>query len=114
MEDNNNSLNQLLALDPALFCLLVQPLALQLQSDLKVWYLDDATFGDTPEAVHNLLSRLMEGADKLGLKLNFNKCEIMLLGHSEKQREDTIARFENLAPGIRPLLPKDFTLQGAA
>jgi len=38
-------------LGPALFALVVQPIILAVETELNLWYLDDATIADTPESV---------------------------------------------------------------
>ena len=50
---------------PALFALSVNEAARGVQSEFNVWYLDDATLGDSPERVHEDLVVLLRGSEQL-------------------------------------------------
>ena len=45
-----------------LFCLVVDSLSKSLSSELKLWYLDDATIGGPPDAVMDDFATVMESA----------------------------------------------------
>ena len=51
-------------------CLVVDSLSKSLSSELNLWYLDDATIGDPPDAVMEDLATVMESADQLGPELD--------------------------------------------
>ena len=82
---------------PALFALSVDEAARGVQSEFNVWYLDDATVGDSPERVHNDLVVLLERLRAIGLEVNGNKCELTILNDS--MAEATEALFRGLLPG---------------
>ena len=69
-------------LGPALFALAVDPVARAMQSELNVWYLDDATLAGPPECVASDLRSLVSGFAHCGLTLNSAKCEVSFLGPS--------------------------------
>ena len=64
-------------LGPLLFCLTLHPLLSQLQSELKIFYLDDRTVGGSTESVLQDLNYLESGAAELGLQLNQSKSELI-------------------------------------
>ena len=64
-------------LGPLLFCLTLHPLLSQLQSELKIFYLDDGTVGGSTESVLHDLHFLESGVAELGLQLNQSKSELI-------------------------------------
>ena len=84
---------------PALFALSVNEAARGVQSEFNVWYLDDATLGDSPEKVYNDLVVLLERLRAIGLEVNGIKCELTILNDS--MPEATEALFRGLLPGVR-------------
>ena len=64
-------------LGPLLFCLTIQPLIQDLQSEFKVFYLDDGTIGGSLEDVHHDLLLVEEKAALLGLQLNRAKSKLV-------------------------------------
>ena len=60
-----------------LFCLTLHPLLSQLQSELKIFYLDDGTVGGSTWTVLHDLHHLESGAAELGLHLNQSKSELI-------------------------------------
>ena len=64
-------------LGPLLFCLAIQPLIQDLQSEFRVFYLDDGTIGGSLEDVHHDLLMVEEKAALLGLQLNRAKTELV-------------------------------------
>ena len=65
------------SLGPLLFCLTLHPLLFQLQSELKIFYLDDGMVGGSTEIVQHNLHYLESGADELGLHFNQSKSELI-------------------------------------
>jgi hypothetical protein len=61
---------------PMIFSLAIQPIILSLNSELNIWYLDDGTLADYPEVVLSDFKKVINLSRKIGLELNFNKCEI--------------------------------------
>ena len=94
---------------PALFSLGVDQLVQGLQSEFNVWYLDDATLGDTPEKVLEDVSTLVDRLRGLGLEVNGDKCELHLLGH---ESEETERMFRDVLPGVR-VVRRELALLGA-
>ena len=64
-------------LGPLLFCLTLHPLLSQLQSELKIFYLDDGTVGGSTESVLHDLHYLESEVAELGLHLNQSKLELI-------------------------------------
>jgi hypothetical protein len=61
---------------PMIFSLAIQTIILSLNSHLNIWYLDDVTLADYPEVVLSDFKKVINLSRKIGLELNFNKCEI--------------------------------------
>jgi hypothetical protein len=82
-----------------IFSLAIQPIILSLDSQLNIWYLDDGTLADYPEVVLPDFKKILNLSRKIGLELNFNKCEIFCcFGDTDLK---VIKEFQNLAPGIK-------------
>ena len=96
---------------PALFALSVDEAARGVQSEFNVWYLDDATLGDSPERVYDDLVVLLERLRAIGLEVNGSKCELTILNDS--MPEATEALFRGLLPGVRVVEACDLSLLGA-
>ncbi|WP_164983176.1 hypothetical protein, partial [Klebsiella pneumoniae] len=84
---------------PMLFSLAVQPIILSLNSELNIWYLDDGTLADYPEVVLSDFKKVINLSKKIGLELNFNKCEIFSCSGDTDLK--VIKEFQNVAPGIK-------------
>ena len=93
-------------LGPLLFCLVIHPLVLQLESELRVFYLDDGTLGG-PEAdvLHDFQLINQEAAD-LGLELNHMKSELIC---EEPAGRDLL----RMAPNLCKVNKEDATLLGS-
>jgi hypothetical protein len=61
---------------PMIFSLAIQPIIFSLDSQLNIWHLDDGTLADYPEVVLPDFKKVINLSRKIGLELNFNKCEI--------------------------------------
>jgi hypothetical protein len=59
-----------------IFSFATQAIILSLDSHLNVWYLDDGVWADYPEIVFSNFKKVINLSRKIGLELNFNKCEI--------------------------------------
>ena len=84
------------------------------QSEFNVWYLDDATLGDSPERVHNdlVVLVLLERLRAIGLEVNGSKSELTIL--NDTMPEATEALFRGLLPGVRVVEACDLSLLGAS
>jgi hypothetical protein len=84
---------------PMIFSLAIQSIILSLNSELNIWYLDDGTLADYPEVVLSDFKKVINLSRKIGLELNFNKCEIFSCSGDTDLK--VIKEFQNLAPGIK-------------
>ena len=96
---------------PALFALSVDEAGRGVQSEFNVWYLDDATLGDSPERVQDDLVVLLERLRAIGLEVDGSKCELTILNDS--MPEATEALFRGLLRGVRLVDACDLSLLGA-
>jgi hypothetical protein len=84
---------------PIIFSLAIQPIILSLDSQLNIWYLDDGTLADYPEVVLSDFKKVINLSRKIGLELNFNKCEIFCCSGDTDLK--VIKEFQNVGPGIK-------------
>ena len=91
---------------PALFALSVDEAAQGFQSEFNVWYLDDATLGDSLERVPDDLVVLLERLRLIDLEVNRNKCELTILNDSMPEATEALLR--ELFPGVRVVEACDF------
>ena len=94
-------------LGPLLFCLTIYQLTPQLKADFCVFYLDDGSLGGNLESVIRDLRLLESAAEKLGLKLNKAKSEVIC------KNPTTLDEFLSAAPGFRVTSPEQATLLGS-
>ena len=73
---SQEGVQQCCPLGPLLFSLAVADLMKSCNSELNLWYLDDATLAGDPEVVKEDLAKINQSADTLGLKINSKKCEL--------------------------------------
>ena len=66
--------------DHLLFALAVDQIASGMESELNVWYPDDATISGSRESVLNDVQRCITGLMQIGLKVNPYKTEIINVG----------------------------------
>ena len=98
---------------PALFSLGIDEITRRVDTELNIWYLDDGTIGDSPEKVFTCLQRLVNDLDEVGLDVNREKCELIMLNHNEEESNFTRNFFEGLMPGLRVVSVEDSSLLGA-
>ena len=94
-------------LGPLLFCITSQCLISELHSDFRVFYLDDGALGGSLDDIISDLLHIEEGAARLGLKLNCNKCELIC---------DDVALINSMlsaVPGLLVVGPSHATLLGS-
>lgn len=93
-------------LGPAIFSLGIHPIIQNLTSKYNVWYLDDGTLGGEIHSVLNDFKTLIQEFKKIGLDLNYSKCELFF-PNSQTQTQEIENEFNILAPGIK-IVTKDF------
>lgn len=98
---------------PALFSLGIDDLARELDAEFNVWYLDDGTIGDTPEKALVCARKLIAGLAGLGLNVNQNKCELVILNHTGEEAQRTEESFRELLPEIKIVSASESSLLGA-
>ena len=94
-------------LGPLLFCLTIHPIISRLQSEFKVFYLDDGTLGGPVEAILQDLQQLELEAAELGLQLNHGKSELIC---DEGSTRETVLQ---KVPGLRQVGCSQATLLGS-
>ncbi|KAF2895624.1 hypothetical protein ILUMI_10547 [Ignelater luminosus] len=75
-------------LEPTIFALVIQPIVHAIQAELNLFYLDDATIGDSPEVVLADLDVVQKMAAEVGLTLNSSKCEMAVVGARSVMRSN--------------------------
>jgi hypothetical protein len=101
-------------LGPAIFSLSIHPTIEKLSSQLNVWYLDDGALGGSAESVLKDLETIIVEFEKIGLSLNYSRCELFLSRHvSEERKIDILRKFESLSPDIRKTSAEDLSLLGS-
>ena len=81
-------------LGPLYFCLAFKELLESRRSELVLGYLDDVTLGGEAACVLEDFIQLEVAAKKIGLEINYKKCEIV--GHSDNTRSLFASRGVNL------------------
>ena len=87
-------------LGPLLFCLGIHDLISSLQSQFRVFYLDDGTLGGTLDEVSADLALIESQAPLLGLILNQSKSEVICAN------KDTISSILTSFPTLHPSDPR--------
>ena len=90
-----------------LFCLTIHPLVKSLQSELRIFYVDDGTLGGHKDEVLQDLQRVESEAAKLGLQLNRHKSELICddIGIREAMMEEV--------PGLQTVKLEEAEILGA-
>ena len=83
-------------LGPLLFCIAVQPFLSNLQSVLRIGFLDDVTLGGPCSIVGSDVENFSVACSGVGLELNISKCE--LISKNEGPLTDNLRAFIQLAP----------------
>jgi len=95
-------------LGPALFSIGIHDIIKELKSSFNVWYLDDGTFGDKdPLTTFSDFLHVVKSAEKIGLRINESKCELICNSQS------TINRFKEVFPSIKIVSPLDCSFLGS-
>ena len=58
---------------------MVHEAARGVQSEFNLWFVDEATLGDSPKRVHDDLGVLLESLRAISFKVNGRKCELAIL-----------------------------------
>ncbi|KAG0715538.1 Retrotransposable element SLACS protein [Chionoecetes opilio] len=74
-------------LGPLLFALAIDPIIQNLHSPLGLWYLDDGTLAGTADSVSTDIATLVPALQRIGLKVNSQKCEATFLHGNEVMDE---------------------------
>lgn len=99
-------------LGPPLFCLTLHPVISNLGSEFNMWYLDDGTLGGNPTTVLDDFQHIISCANEVGLELNFDKCEVSVLG-PQTNTQCILESFQSVAPGISCMTQENAELLGA-
>ena len=86
---------------PLLFALAVDQIASGVDSELSVWYLDDATIGGYPESVLSDEQRCITVLKRIGLIVNPKKTEIINVGLAAGKFSREVNSFNELLPEIK-------------
>ena len=86
---------------PHLFALAVDQIASGVESELNVWYLDDATIGSSPESVLSDVLRCINGQMRVGLIVNRKKTEIINVGLDAGKFPRVVNSFNDLSQKSR-------------
>ena len=100
-------------LGPLLFSIAIHDLAVSLQSEMKVWYLDDVTVGGEPSDVLMDLRKIQSESKDIGLSLNNSKSEVIIIGADREQADSIASDFLEVAPGIKIVPLEKATLLGS-
>src|ERR1043165_1245377 len=84
---------------PLEFCITLQPILLQLKSELRVAFLDDLTLGGKMEVVAHDVQLIAQESAKLGLQLNRAKCEIVFQNDDNKIDDPSFDGFKHTSLG---------------
>ncbi|KAJ0173779.1 hypothetical protein K1T71_010928 [Dendrolimus kikuchii] len=99
-------------LGPAIFSLAIHPIIQKLNSKFNVWYLDDGTLGGDIDTLKNDLKYLISEFSKIGLVLNYSKCELFI-ANSTVNVSNTISDFQDLASNLKLVKKDTLTLLGS-
>ena len=100
-------------LGPLLFSLGIHEMASGLNSELNIWYLDDVTLMGDPQEVLRDLRKLQTESREIGLELNNDKSEVIIIGGTIEERDAVGDLFDQCIPGIRRIPFSEATLLGS-
>ena len=63
-------------------------------------YLDDATIGGQISSVFNDAKKIIDAFDEIGLQINSNKYELLILNHSGDMYVNTVKLFSSILPSV--------------
>ena len=86
---------------PLLFALAVDQIACGVESELHVWYLDDATIGGSTQSVLSDVQRCITGLRRIGLTVSPKKTEIIYVGLAAGKFSRIVNSFNELLPEIK-------------
>ena len=85
-------------LGPLLFSIAFHDLVASLQSERKVWYLDDVTVGGEPTDVLADFRKIQSESKEIGLSLNNSKSKLIIIGANREQADRHCFRFTGDCP----------------
>ena len=97
-------------LGPFLYSITVMNLLRGCESELNLWYLDDANLAGDPSIVLADFSRILENGKSFGEMVNPSKSELTFLGDVSRP---TVEAFTSLAPNISLTAMEHLTLLGS-
>ena len=98
---SSTGVRQVDPIGPLLLALAVDHIASGVQSELNVWYLDDATIGGSPESVLSDVQRCINGLKRIGLIVNPKKTETINVGFAAGKLSRVVSSFNELLPEIK-------------
>lgn len=100
-------------LGPLLFSLSIHPLISSLKSEFNVWYLDDGTLIGDWETVFEDFGQIISDSSKIGLNINFNKCELFpIFSKSDVFLHDNLSKFTKISTAIKIIDEDNLNLLG--
>lgn len=99
-------------LGPPLFCLVILPIILKLKSEINVWYLDDGTIAGSPELVFEDFEFIEKECSKVGLNVNYKKCEFSILSNNSTVKSKIFSKFKSLTSQFSTINLENLNLLG--
>lgn len=101
-------------LGPALFSLTLHPIINSLKSDLNLWYLDDGTLCGDKDTVLNDFNFIIKNCERVGLEINFKKCEVSMISPVNNISQDvsTFDEFISFGSNIKVVPIQEIFLLG--
>ena len=84
---------------PALFSLGIDSIVRSIESELNIWYLDDASIADSADRVLVDLERAIVKLNDIGLEINSAKCELTFINNNNIPQ--LLERFEAVLPNVK-------------
>lgn len=98
---------------PLLFCLGIHPLVRSLCSPVSSWYLDDGVLVGDADVVTRDIQTIKDFEEMSGLQLNFSKCEVSVVGGSERARNEVLQRIRHCLPSVTHVTLDSLEILGA-
>lgn len=99
-------------LGPALFCLAIQPIVMNLKSEINTWYLDDGTLAGDPSSVFKDFAYLITSCSEIGLSINYQKCEFAFISNPTSTPLNNFPNYIPLIESVSKINPLSLNLLG--